>query len=247
MSRKSPRRTTTHSQQVAARTAGYALLIMAITAVLAYFMAIESLVVPGNGAETAANIRASEGLFRAGVAGFAVIAILDVVAACAFYILLEPVNRLISFMGAAFRLVYAAILGVAASHLLDALTLLDGSPAAAAGSFLNDQVLAAIDSFNGMWGLGLGLFGVHLVLLGYLFDRAGYVPRLVSLLVAIAGLGYLVDSFGALLLKGYSVSIASVAFIGEVLLMIWLLFGFRDVGSPEAQRSIPDRELEVAG
>lgn len=240
--------TTTAPQRVAARTAGYALLFMAITAVLAYFIAIESLVVAGNGPETAANIRASEGLFRAGVAGFVVIAILDVVVACAFFILLEPVNRLVSFMAAAFRLVYAAILGAAAARLRDALTLLEGRPISEeAGAILGDQVLRAIEGFNGTWELGLAVFGVHLVLLGTLFHRSGYVPRLVSFLVAIAGVGYLVDSFGAVLLSGYALSIASVAFIGEILLMLWLLFGFRDVKAPKPDQPAPDRELEVAG
>lgn len=224
--------TTTPPPRVAARTAGYALLLMAISAVLAYFIAIGSLVVPGNGPETAANIRAFEGLFRAGVAGFVLIAILDVVVACALYVLLEPFGRLVSFMAAAFRLVYAAILGAATAHLLDALSLLDrGQAAGTAGADLPDQVLGAIEAFEGTWQLGLALFGVHLVLLGYLFHRSGYVPRVVSLLVAIAGLGYVVDSLGAVLYSGYSLSIASVAFVGEVLLMLWLLFGLRDVNS----------------
>lgn len=105
-------------------------------------------------------------------------------------------------------------------------------------------MLGAIEGFNGTGELGLALFGVHLALLAYLFYRSRYIPRFLSLLVAMAGVGYLVDSFGAVLLSGYSISIASFAFIGEVLLILWLLFGFRDGNAPEAEPSTRDRELQ---
>ncbi|WP_198676400.1 DUF4386 domain-containing protein [Kribbella monticola] len=67
------------------------------------------------------------------------------------------------------------------------------------------------------------LFGAHLLLIGYLAYRSGRVPRWIGILVVIAGLGYLVDSFGAFLRVGYSLQISGVTFVGEALLMFWLL------------------------
>jgi hypothetical protein len=40
--------------------------------------------------------------------------------------------------------------------------------------------------------VGLLLFGVHLVLLGYLVYRSGYIPRVIDVLVAIDGSAWVV-------------------------------------------------------
>jgi hypothetical protein len=54
-------------------------------------------------------------------------------------------------------------------------------------------------------------------------ETSGFIPRVISVLVAIAGVGYLIDSFGNLLYRTYTFELASVTFVGEVVLMIWLL------------------------
>ena len=40
--------------------------------------------------------------------------------------------------------------------------------------------------------MGLLLFGVHLVLLGYLGYRSGYIPRVIDVLLAIDGSAWVV-------------------------------------------------------
>ena len=69
----------------------------------------------------------------------------------------------------------------------------------------------------------MGLFGIHLLLIGWLAFSSGIVPRLVGVLVTIAGAGYLIDSVGPLLSATYRLELASFAFVGEVVLMVWLL------------------------
>jgi hypothetical protein len=70
--------------------------------------------------------------------------------------------------------------------------------------------------------------GLHLLLLGYLVFKSGYAPKwlgiVLGILLAFAGLGYLADSFGTFLNPNYNISIAQFAFIGEVLLIFWLLW-----------------------
>jgi Domain of unknown function (DUF4386) len=90
------------------------------------------------------------------------------------------------------------------------------------------EVLAEVELFDDIWKLGLALFGCHLLLIGWLAFTSGLVPRFVGVLVAIAGLGYLIDNLAGLLSMSYGFELASFTFIGEVLLMIWLLmFAFR--------------------
>lgn len=233
------------TQHVAARMAGYALVIMAITAAFAFFLAIDPLIVDGDAEATTAAIAAAESLFRGGIAGFVLIAMLDVVVAAAFLILLEPVDRLLSVVAAAFRLAYAAILGAALGNLMEVGSLLRSLEAGGGTAAVSGDVMAAVDAFTGLWNVGLALFGVHLALLGYLFLRAGYVPRIVSLLVSVAGVGYLIDSF-AMILSGVEPGVAELTFIGEVLLILWLLFGFRSHEPEEASTQTADDPVGAA-
>ncbi|TDO35174.1 uncharacterized protein DUF4386 [Kribbella sp. VKM Ac-2527] len=103
---------------------------------------------------------------------------------------------------------------VALGRLLEALRLLGTGP--------DEQVLLEIDAFTDLWGLGLGLFGCHLLVIGYLAYRSGYVPRVLGVLLAVAGLGYLAD-------LGPWSEISTYTFIGEFLLALWLVIRGRRV------------------
>lgn len=222
------------SLRSAAILAGLGLLIMAIIAPFALFYVQEGLVVPDDAATTARNILANEWLFRLGSVSYLVVAGLDVLVAWALYIFLKPANQSLSLLTAWFRVVYAAIYGIAASHLFSALTLVSG--AAYLSAFepeqLYAQMMLSIEAFHGVWELGLVFFGVHLVLLGVLAFQSGYMPKFLAVLLVIAGLGYLIDSFGQLLSPSYTLELALFTFIGEVILIFWLLIRGVRVGNP---------------
>ena len=61
--------------------------------------------------------------------------------------------------------------------------------------------------------------------------RSGFAPKLLGILVGVAGVGYLVDSFAALLFAGYAVSLSAFTFVGEFLLMLWLLIKGRTISA----------------
>ena len=61
------------------------------------------------------------------------------------------------------------------------------------------------------------------MLIGYLAYRSTIVPRWIGVLVVVAGLGYLVDSFAAFLIADPAFEVSTVTFIGEALLTLWLL------------------------
>jgi len=187
--------------------------------------AVDGLVTPGDAARTATDIMTSEGLFRLGIVSLFVVVALDVVVACALCRVFGPVSTGISLLAPWFRLVYAGVLLVAVSHLVGVHRLLgdDGYLAAFKADQLQAQALSGIHTFGDVFGAGLLLFGLHLLVVGYLAYRSGYVPRLLGVLLAVAGLGYLVDSVAAILSRGSWTVVSSFTFIGEFLLALWLV------------------------
>jgi len=117
------------------------------------------------------------------------------------------------------------VVWLCARHLVVASQLLTG-PEGRAGfthSELQAQGLLQIDAFNAVWQVGLGLFALHLLLLAHLVVRSSYVPTWLGVLLVAAGGGYLTDSFGLILVRDYSANLAGFLFVGEALLMVWLL------------------------
>jgi len=206
--------------------AGLSLLFMAILAPIAQFGVLQKLIVAGDPTITADNIMASVGIFRAGICIFLIVAVLDVVVAWALYVLLKPVNRSFSLLAAWFRVAYAAIFVSAVNNLLNVLQLLSGSDYLKVFETdqLYAQVLLSLNSFTDGWSIGLAIFGIHLLVVGYLVFKSGYFPKFLCIFVMIAGLGYLIDNLGKLISADYTLSIAMFTFIGEVLLIIWLLW-----------------------
>ena len=214
------------SVRSAALVAGIGLMVMAAIAGFGNLVVVDGLVTPGDAAQTAVDIRASSGLFRLGVACLYVVVVLDVVVAWALLRVFSPASRDVSRLAAWFRLAYAAVLMVAVSQLAGIPDLLD-SGAAYSSVYTAEQVqaqaLLKTDAFSDIWMAGLILFGVHLVLLGYLAYGSGYVPKVLGVLVVIAGIGYGFDSFASVFVEDVSIEISTVTFLGEFLLGIWLL------------------------
>ena len=123
---------------------------------------------------------------------------------------------------------------VAISQLVDVLRLLnDDYLAAFSPDQLHAQVLLAISAFSDVWHAGLFLFGLHLLIIGYLAFKSGYVPKLIAVLVAIDGLSYAVDTFGTVLSPGPWTDTATFTFIGELLLGLWLVIRGRRLSVTE--------------
>jgi hypothetical protein len=118
-------------------------------------------------------------LFRCGIAGLILVVILEIVVAAALLTLFMPMSPSLLVMAAWFRLTYAAVYLAAISQLVVALGVL-GDP---------DQALRAVDAYYTVWHVGLILFGVHLLLVGVLAYRSGFMPKVFGILLVIAGLG----------------------------------------------------------
>lgn len=221
----------------AALAAGLGLLLMAVLAGLAKLGVMDRLV-SADAAETTTRLLSNRQAFALAVVALFTVACLDVLVAWAMRAFFDDIHRTVALFSAWCRTVYAIVFAVAITHLIAAAGLLhDG----AASDQFALSVYAHITGFKEIWSLALILFGIHLLITGWLAWRSHIMPTWVAALVAIAGAGYLADSIGALLPAAYTTQVATVTFGGEVILMIWLLmFATR---SHRQHRTLPDSDL----
>lgn len=196
---------------------------------IAEFVIWPSLVNPDSIDLTIQNIRANEGLFLAASFAYLLGFVGDVLIAWALYYLLRPVNQPLAALPAGFRVVQAVIAIGAVVKLFTAFRLLQTDALAALGdNQLQAQVLVLLRSFGYEWGIALVIFGVHLGLLGYLVYRSGYIPRLVGVALAIAGVGYVVYHLRPYLYPDAQIGFVFAVFFGEVVFLVWLaIWGWR--------------------
>ncbi|HEX6150678.1 DUF4386 domain-containing protein [Nocardioides sp.] len=209
----------------ASLTAGIALLLMSVVAILGNVVVINGLITDGDAARTADDITASAGLFRLGIVSLVVVIALDVVVAWALYRVFSPVSASLSMLAATLRLVYSAVFLVAVGQLVGVVRLLadEGNRAVLGDELVQVQAMQGVIAFTDIWYVSQFLFGLHLLLIGYLAYRSGYIPRVLGVLLVIAGLGYATDSFGGVLSQGSWTAVSAFTFLGEFLLAVWLV------------------------
>ena len=232
-----PRATAKWSVRNASLTAGIALLLMSVVAIFGNVVVVDGLTTQGDAAATAADITASAGMFRLGIVSLIVVIALDVVIAWALYRVFSPVNASLSMLAAIMRLVYTAVFMVAIGELVGVVRLLsdEGNRAVLGTEQVQVMAMQGMTSFNDIWYVGQFLFGLTLLLLGYLAYRSGYIPRLLGVLLVISGLGYATDSFGAVLSEGPWTDITTFTFLGEFLLALWLVIRASSVAAGAAE------------
>jgi len=177
-----------------ALTAGISLIIMALAAFFSYGYVHESLILQGNASATLQNIISQNMLFKAEIFGWIIILICDIVVAWSFYIFLKPINRNLSLLGAWLRLTYATILGIAIMNLIFVLLLSNNTVdlSLLTTEQLQVQVMLYLKAFYSIWSIGLIVFGGHLLIVGWVALKSDSAPKLISILLLIASIGYIV-------------------------------------------------------
>lgn len=217
------------STQQQARVAGLLYLLLALTAPLGLLYVPGKLIVLGNATATAANIKASEGLLRAGIASELVHQVIAVFLVLALYRLFKGVDealaRQVVVMGA---LVSVPIVFVNVLNELAALILV--SDADFLSVFGKPQLDALAYLFMRLHGDGITVasvfWGLWLFPFGMLVIRSGFIPRVFGVLLIIAGVAYLASAFATLVLPRYEPLVSKVAGpleIAEVPIIFWLL------------------------
>ena len=227
---------------VYARTAGLAYLVIFVCAIGANFGVLSGLAVPGDAQATLANIVSSETAFRAAIAALFVVLFADLVVAWALFMLFRPLSPGLTGLAMVFRVAYTIAHIPMVVALVLALRAATSQTAAAADAASSAYQYLVIHNVG--FTYTLLFFGVHLILLGVLALRTRGLPAILAVLVAIAGLGYLADGFGVLLLPdlfaatpmlGLFIVIAP-ALLGEGLLTLYLLIRGVDARRWDAQR-----------
>ncbi len=223
-------RTTEASQRIAARVAGFTLLLLMISGLAGMYAQSGHSIVAGDAATTARNILGHERAFGVGLACEFVMLSCDVVLALALYALLKPLNSTLALLGSFWRVANAIVLAVGVASSLVGLDLL-GNPHYM--SLLSADQLHAIammffDLHSRVSLMGLMFFcfgaGVH----SWLLWLSGYIPRVISGLYLFASVEMLLCCF-AFLVFPVSRTVLDPGFLvpdvfAELSAALWLAF-----------------------
>ena len=202
--------------------------IWAIVGLFSIMYVPATLIVSGDAAATAANIMADESLFRMGIAGSLITQLIQIVVVLVLYQLFRSVDKNHASLMVIFALVGIPIAMLNTLNRIAALQLLNSADQMMLFLNLNAQGVIIASIFWGLW----------LFPLGYLIYKSGYFPKIVGVLMFIAGFGYLLGSFMHLLLPTYGTIIQVLEFMtfGEVLFMVWILLKGAKLPSNDADK-----------
>jgi uncharacterized protein DUF4386 len=212
-----------------ARVAGLLYLLIAITAPIGLMYVPGALIVPGDATATADHVRASGTLLRIGIASELFHQSIAVFLVLALYRLFKAVNEqqavLLVILGA---LVSVPIMFLNVLNEIAALVLVSGARFLSA--FDKGQLDALTYLFLRLHSQGIVVasvfWGLWLFPFGMLVIRSGFIPRVLGVLLMIAGSAYLASSFTSILLPRYASLVGQFAMvleIGEVPIIFWLL------------------------
>ena len=192
--------------------------------VFVHFIVLGRLVVPCNAARTSANILANEPLFWAGFASALIWIACQIVLASLLYDLFKPLNKSISLLAAFFLLMECAFLAFASLFQVAPMLVLGGAWYLSVFKTAELQALALLflNSNTQVFNISLLFFGYFCLLIGYLIFRSTFLPSILGILYALAGLGYLTYLVPPLADYLYPFNLVPAAF-GEPALILWLL------------------------
>jgi hypothetical protein len=217
------------SPQIYARIAGLLYLIIIAGGLFAEVWVRERLVVSGDAAATARNILAHELLYRLGFAAGIVVCLCNIPLVLIFYDFFKLVNRSLALLAAFFILVATAIESVNLLNHFAPLILLGGRHYLNVFTAEQLQALAYVSLRLQSVGynISLAFFGFYCLVTGYLIFRSTFLPRILGVLLAIAGLCYLTNSFANFLSPAFAAHlfpyILAPCFVAELSLCLWLL------------------------
>jgi len=214
------------SIQTYARIGGVLFLVSLVAGGFGEGFAPSQLIATGDAAATARHIVNSDAVFRVGFASYLVEGLCDVALTVVFYVLLRPVNPVVTLGIVLFRLMATATFAFgelfyfAPSLIVRNDTYLK--------SFSPDQLNTLTLLSLNLYGLGglisLVFYGVASIGIGYLMFRSGYFPRILGVVWAIGGSGFVLRTFAAVLVPSIPTAILQAPQILAILMLaIWLL------------------------
>lgn len=179
---------------------------------------------PNNADAFASSVTSNTASYEIGSAVAMVSTILYVAVGGLFYLLFRPVSRTLALLMLIFTLAESVITAIGGLFQLAPLTVLSGSAYLNVFDARQLHALALLFLQLGAQAgsVALAFAGVFELLLGYLVYRSGFLPRVIGVLVALAGIAWLTflySPLSAFLLTEVEV----LGFVAELALMLWLL------------------------
>ena len=215
------------------RSAARLYFISCLPAPFALLYVPNALIVRGDAAATANNVRDSEALLRLGMAVELFSATMVIFAVLAFYQLFKATSQKHALAFTVLFLISIPISYLNVLNYLAALTLARG-PAFLSSVFDKAQLDALVFFFLRLhnqgvvlaqifWGLWLFPFGIAVL-------RSGFIPRFVGIAAMMAGGGYVIASSISLFLPAFAQwgQLAMVLGIGELAIAWMLIWGAKE-------------------
>lgn len=210
-------------QRSSALSIGISLVVMTIAAMIAMGLLFSPLF-ELNVIDYASFLTGKELLFLIGVVLWIVILITDFIVSvgvCKYY---RAQNKTRASITAGFRLLYTVILGYAIIQLIQAYAVLTSvSPDYVV---IQQKVLA----FQSIWQNGLIVFGLHLITLAPLVCKKRSIQLVISILLLLAGIGYVLSNSLALFITDYESVRPNIEMVfilpmilGELGFAVWML------------------------
>jgi len=217
-----------NSTRSQARLAGTLYLLTSILGFFAMGYVPGKLFVHGEAAAMAGNIAAHETLFRLGMAAGLIGQAGFIFVAFALYELLKGVNQRRAALMVTLIIIQVPIAFVSELNSMAALALARGADFLVIFDKPQREALARMFLDLHHYGLVVaGMFwGLWLFPLALLVYRSRFLPRLLGVWLALAGLAWVVWSLTGVLWPRYEdkvYSLAQPALIGEIAFMLWLI------------------------
>jgi hypothetical protein len=216
-----------NSTQATARQAGVLYLLFAILAIFGEFF-FPTFVVPGDAIATARNITAAELTYRIGILTGFVTLILFIFLVWNLCNLFKDIDKkqamlmvLLVSVGVAIALAnllnkIAPLILLGAADYLSVFTKPQLDALALGFLRLHSNGITVATAF---WGLWLFPFGILVI-------KSRFFPRILGLLLMVAGFAYLMSSFTSIVLPAYRHVVSQIMmplYFGEVPIIFWLL------------------------
>ena len=217
-----------NSTKKTARIAGLLYLILGIIGAYGIMYVPSKIMVRGDAAATSNNILANEFLFRTGIVSQLISSVIFIFLVLVLYRLFKQVNEHQAKLMVAMVIVQIPIAFLIEAFNITSLMILKNEVLKTFELNQKQDMAMLFLKIHGYGIVTLEIFwGLWLIPFGQLVYKSGFIPRILGVLLIMAGIAYIMVSFIFLLLPGYKTFVNQYAFVffsaGEISTILWLL------------------------
>ncbi|MGB5404539.1 MAG: DUF4386 domain-containing protein [Robiginitalea sp.] len=223
------------STKALARTTGFFYLLIITGGLMSGMFVRGTLIDPANAEITLNNLVENESLFRLGFLGDLIMVLSDVIVSVLFYFLLVNVHKGLAIFAAVFRLLQSTVLGANLINLFKPILMIQGADKLSTEQLtdLSSDVLTQIQVFDYGYLISGVFFAINCLLMGVLLYKSADFPKIIGVMIFIAGLGYVFNSMASFiapsLIEISTIVMLCTAVISELTFCAYLLIvGVRD-------------------